>query len=81
MSASVLITRQPLYYAVVVVGFDQPSYQIEHGVGPVTLTIRINIIGQLRRDIQVRFFTQEDTAIGQFKTYLITSCLTLVLHI
>ncbi len=66
MSASV-ITRKPLYYAVIVVGFDQSLYQIEQGVVPVTLTIRINLIGQLRRDIQVRFLTRQHSAIGQYK--------------
>ncbi len=50
----------------VMIGFEQDMYQIEHGESDVFLIIRVIKVGQLRRNITVRFYTEQDTAVGQF---------------
>ncbi len=48
------------------IGFELDMYEIEHGESDVLLTIRVVLVGQLRRDVTVRFYTEQDTAVGQF---------------
>ncbi len=48
------------------IGFELDMYEIEHGESDVLLTIRVILVGQLRRDVTVRFYTEQDTAVGQF---------------
>ncbi len=56
-----------MIFAAIVIGFEQSQYQVEVGESDVTLTIGVIVIyGQLRRDIQVRVYTESDTALGQF---------------
>ncbi len=50
----------------VMIGFEQDMHQIEHGESDVFLIIRVIKFGQLRRNITVRFYTEQDTAVGQF---------------
>ncbi len=49
-----------------VIGFEEPLYRVELGESNSTLMIGVVIFqGQLRRDVQVRVYTESGTALGQ----------------
>ena len=49
------------YTAVVIIGFDPPSYSIDEPTGEVTLMVSL-ISGTLQRPVEVIFFTSDGTA-------------------
>ncbi len=48
------------------IGFELDMYEIEHGESDVFLIIRVVLVGQLRRNVTVRFYNEQDTAVGKF---------------
>ena len=62
----------------VIIGFEQPMYEVGEGDGSVNFRIRV-IMGMLRRDVVVSVATQDDTAMGKSTVcdfaYIITSFL------
>ena len=47
-----------------VIGFEQPIYEVEENDGSVNVRILV-LMGDLRRDVVVSVSTQDDTAVGK----------------
>ena len=48
----------------VIIGFEQPMYEVGEGDGSVNVRIVV-MMGMLRRDVVVSVATQDDTAVGK----------------
>ena len=55
-----------------VIGFEQPIYEVEENDGSVNVRILV-LMGDLRRDVVVSVSTQDDTAVG--KSYILSTAL------
>ena len=47
-----------------IIGFEQPMYEVGEGDGSVNVRIVV-MMGMLRRDVVVSVATQDDTAVGK----------------
>jgi hypothetical protein len=54
----------------VVIGFEQPIYEVGEGDGSVNVRIAV-MMGMLRRDVVVAVATQDDTAVGKSVKFIV----------
>ncbi len=54
-----------LLQTAVVIGFDRTSYSVDEEDGVVSVTVLV-ISGRLEKDIDVRLFTTDDSAVCKF---------------
>ena len=59
-----LSSMRLLHPTEVQIGFEPDSYTVSEEVGSVTLTVRL-VSGLLERDVEVRFMTADDGALGE----------------